>query len=45
MGLEIIQDCLLLSYCDFLIYRKSNVTNAAKLFNYKKKRKIIELPY
>ena len=45
MGLEVIQDCLLLSICDFLIYRKSNVTNAAKLFNYKKKRKIIELSY
>ena len=38
-------DSLLLSDSDILICRKSNVTNAAILFNYKKKRKIIELPY
>jgi hypothetical protein len=45
LGFEVIVDSLLLSNCDILICRKSNVTNAAILFNYKKKRKIIELPY
>jgi len=45
LGFEVIIDSLLLSNCDTLICRKSNVTNAAILFNYKKKRKIIELPY
>ena len=45
LGFEVIVDSLLLSDSDILICRKSNVTNAAILFNYKKKRKIIELPY
>ncbi len=45
LGFEVLVDSLLLSECDILICRKSNVTNAAILFNYKKKRKIIELPY
>lgn len=45
LGFEVMVDSLLLSESDILICRKSNVTNAAILFNYKKKRKIIELPY
>ena len=45
LGLEVLVDSLLLSESDILICRKSNVTNAAILFNYKKKKKIIELPY
>ena len=45
LGFEVMVDSLLLSDSDILICRKSNVTNAAILFNYKKKRKIIELPY
>lgn len=45
LGFEVLIDSLILSESDILICRKSNVTNAAILFNYKKKRKIIELPY
>lgn len=45
LGFEVLVDSLLLSDTDLIICRKSNVTNAAILFNYKKKRKIIELPY
>ena len=45
LGLEVLVDSLLLSESNILICNKSNVTNAAILFNYKKKKKIIELPY
>ena len=45
LGFEVLVDSLLLSECNILISRKSNVTNAAILFNYKKKKKIIDLPY
>ena len=45
LGLEVLIDSLLLSESDILICRKSNVTNAALLFNNNKKRKLIELAY
>tara|TARA_Y100000389_G_scaffold167531_1_gene172770 strand:- start:18253 stop:19221 length:969 start_codon:yes stop_codon:yes gene_type:complete len=45
LGFEVLVDSLLLSESDILICRKSNVTNAAILLNYHKKRKVIELSY
>ena len=45
LGYEVLIDSLLLSECDYLICNKSNVSNAAILFNYKKNRQIIELRY
>jgi len=45
LGFEVLVDSLILSESDILICRKSNITNAAILFNYKKKRKVIELDY
>lgn len=45
LGLEVLIDSLLLSECDYLICNKSNVSNAAILFNLKKNRKIIDLRY
>lgn len=45
LGFEVLVDSLLLSESNILICNKSNVTNAAILFKYEKKKKIIELPY